>query len=669
MGFRFNLFVFSIAILSTPVLSDLILSKVDRRIDLTSQIARITSTLKVKNAGNAVVSQLLLAFPDHQAKNLAYLTAVPYEGKGKQKASTASLPIDVVHPEGMPPALTLYSVSLPKGLAQGESLTLDVLAVFTHSLQPFPEQISQADIQLVVFQDSAYYLSPYEVKGQSLSVRLPSARVESYTKIHNTKFVDREIKYGPYENLPSFSYSPIAVHFENNEPFAVAKQLVREIEISHWGNVQVVEHYDIAHGGAHNKGGFSRIDYQARPHIRGASSFRRLIARLPASAHSVYYRDQIGNISTSHLWGDYRKTELEIEPRYPMFGGWRTSFTIGYGVPLQEFLFELEGKRFLNITFGCPMNEVVVDNLIVKARDENLLNVDVALPEGSRDISVSVPFPVNQWQEVKFSHLDIVGRPVVVLEKTNVIPEHNVHFQVFLLPLLFIISNDFFLLLLEKLDRLVWYFQIFPQNILEIMVGVPGEEHSGSTAAGLLAGDWRGKGGMEQTSFECVVGWLPSSSQPKGFVEEGAWWINIFGLPLHAWCSHTMKAIGDACGAFIHVDTINKARILIENTCWQNIPPVLLVEVARQLFDVRVVGRKGHRGWCSQSRISGFGASYARTPSDKGWNRSLCKEDEVKCAKKSPGCCAQNNTGNSISICRGRDTGKKKMKWHKLKPR
>lgn len=60
------------------------------------------------------------------------------------------------------------------------------------------------------------------------------------------------------------------------------------------------------------------------------------------------------------------QTELLFEPRYPMFGGWKSSFTIGYGLPLQDYLFELDGNRFLNITFGCPINEVVVDNLIVK---------------------------------------------------------------------------------------------------------------------------------------------------------------------------------------------------------------------------------------------------------------------------------------------------------------
>ncbi|KAJ8762405.1 hypothetical protein K2173_007565 [Erythroxylum novogranatense] len=411
----------AIALLTTPVLSDLILLKVDRRVDLTSHIVRITATLKVENGGSDLVSEILLAFPELQVNNLAYLTATTKEGKGKSKTSGAGLPIEVANPEGMPPALRFYSVSLPKPLSEGEILNLDVLAVFTHTLRPFPQEITQADIQLVVFQDSAHYLSPYAVKVQSLTVKLPESRLESYTKLENTKAQGLEIKYGPYENLAPFSYTPIAVHFETKHPFATAPEVVREIEISHWGNVQITEHYNIVHGGAKSKGEFSRLEYQARPQIRGASAFRHLVAKLPPRAHSIYYRDEIGNISTSNVWGDSKKTELLIEPRYPMFGGWRTAFTIGYGLPLQDFLFQSEGKRYLNITFGSPINELVIDNLTVK----------VVLPEGSQDFSVSTPFPVKQGQETKVSHLDVVGRPVIVLEKSNVVPEHNQYFQVY----------------------------------------------------------------------------------------------------------------------------------------------------------------------------------------------------------------------------------------------
>ncbi|KAG5542731.1 hypothetical protein RHGRI_015745 [Rhododendron griersonianum] len=422
MGFRFDLFLLSVAILWAPSLSDLVISKVDRRIDLTSQIVRISATLKVENVGPDPVLEVLLPFPDHQAKNFAYLAAATNEGKGKSKGPATSLPIEVVQPNEMPPALTWYSVSLPKGLGKGESLTLDVLAVFTHALRPFPEKISQAENQLVAFQESAHYLSPYIVKVQLLSVKLPpDFKPESYTKLEKSELSGSEIKYGPYENLPPFSYSPIIVHFGNNQPFAVAQELLREIEISHWGNVQVTEHYNLIHGGSQIKGEFSRLDYQARPHVGGASAFRHLVANLPPRAHSVYYRDEIGNISTSNLWGDSKKTQLEIEPRYPMFGGWRTSFTIGYGLPLKDFLFQSEGKRFLNISFGSPIRDLVIDNLIVK----------VVLPEGSKDVSVSAPFSVKQWHETKFSHLDIDGRPVVVLEKTNVVQEHSQYFQVY----------------------------------------------------------------------------------------------------------------------------------------------------------------------------------------------------------------------------------------------
>ncbi|KAK8369468.1 hypothetical protein V6Z12_A01G113300 [Gossypium hirsutum] len=401
---RFVLLVFTISMLASPALSDLVLSKVDRR---------------VENAGPETVSKVLLAFPDLQAQNLAYLMASPHEAKAKFKVSVVSFPIDVVKPEDMPPGVTFYSVSLPQGLTVGASFTFDVLAVFTHALRPMPEQIGQADIQLVLYQDSAYYLSPYVVKVQSLSLKLPDSRIESYTTLESTKVQGSEIKYGPYENLPAFSSSPITVHFQNNLPFTIAQELVREIEISHWGNVLVTEHYKLIHGGAQSKGEFSRLEPQARENVQGPSAIRYLVAHLPPRAHSVYYRDAIGNISTSHLRGDSKKAELLIEPRYPMFGGWRTAFTIGYGLPLQDCLYESEGRRFLNITFSSPVIELVIDTLIVK----------VVLPEGSSDISVAAPFFMKQCQETKISHLDIVGRPVVVLEKTNLVPGHNQYFQ------------------------------------------------------------------------------------------------------------------------------------------------------------------------------------------------------------------------------------------------
>ena len=50
---------------------------------------------------------------------------------------------------------------------------------------------------------------------------------------------------------------------------------------------------------------------------------RELKAQLPPTARSLYFKDAIGNISTSHTRFGLSHTEVDLRPRYPIFGGWR----------------------------------------------------------------------------------------------------------------------------------------------------------------------------------------------------------------------------------------------------------------------------------------------------------------------------------------------------------
>ncbi|KAF9674883.1 hypothetical protein SADUNF_Sadunf10G0173500 [Salix dunnii] len=393
----------------------------ERRIDLSSHIVKIFLTLKVENVGTSPASEILLAFPPSQADQLALVKAQAAIGKKKKKIHV-HLDVNPTQLPDAPSGTKYFSISLLNTLSSGETATLEVLYILTHSLEPFPAEISQLESQLVYFRDSALILSPYHIKRQTTFIMTPSTKVESFTRVEPTKFAGRELKYGPYEDRPPYSFSPVIVHLENNSPFAVVEELLREVEISHWGNLQITEHYKLVHAGARHKGVFSRVDYQSRASVKGVSSFKHLLASLPPRVHSVYYRDEIGNISSSHLRTDYRKSELEIEPRYPLFGGWKATFVIGYGLPLEDFLFESpDGKRYLNFSFGCPLAQTVVNKLTIK----------VVLPEGSKDPSAAVPYPVEQRLETKYSYLDVVGRTVLVLEKKNVVPEHITPFQVY----------------------------------------------------------------------------------------------------------------------------------------------------------------------------------------------------------------------------------------------
>nr|GEX24875.1 dolichyl-diphosphooligosaccharide--protein glycosyltransferase subunit 1B [Tanacetum cinerariifolium] len=281
---------------------------VERRaeIDLASHIIRVALVLKVQNDGASPASDVLLAFPPSQAKHLALLQADEFTGKKKKKTLH---PLDVKPSDQAdgPNGAKFFSISLRNPLSTGGSVSIEVSYILTQSLEPFPVEISQSEAQLVLFRDSSSILSPYPIKQQTTVIRTPSTRVESFTRVEPSSHLRTELKYGPYENKPAFSYTPILVHFENNNPFAVVEELVREIEISHWGNLQITEHYTLVHNGARHKGGFSRVEYQSRPAISGVSSFKHLVAKLPPRVHSVYYRDSIGNISTSHLRTSYSK--------------------------------------------------------------------------------------------------------------------------------------------------------------------------------------------------------------------------------------------------------------------------------------------------------------------------------------------------------------------------
>lgn len=67
--------------------------------------------------------------------------------------------------------------------------------------------------------------------------------------------------------------------------------------------------------GAVLKGSFSRYDYQRNPNS-GPSSIKSYRTLLPAAAKDVYYRDEIGNISTSHMREAEDFVEVEFRPRY-----------------------------------------------------------------------------------------------------------------------------------------------------------------------------------------------------------------------------------------------------------------------------------------------------------------------------------------------------------------
>lgn len=189
-------------------------------------------------------------------------------------------------------------ITLQQALSPGATAKLKITTVFSHVIRPYPQEISQADKQLVQFTASgAYYLSAYPTTTQTLTVSLPSGtNIESFSRIKPVAADGSQVVYGPYADIKPFtSGAPrsLIIHYENNSPFMAITNLDRLIEVSHWGNIAVEETIQILHTGAVLKGPFSRYDYQRSPNS-GQSSVKSYKSLLPAASTDVYYRDEIG---------------------------------------------------------------------------------------------------------------------------------------------------------------------------------------------------------------------------------------------------------------------------------------------------------------------------------------------------------------------------------------
>lgn len=144
-----------------------------------------------------------------------------------------------------------YKITFSQGLPPSESITVVVSSVFTHSIVPYPSEITQTDKQLVQFTGNAYFFTPYSCKTQSSDYTLPaSTNIESYTRVAPVNNDGSKISYGPYNDVEPLKRSRVSLHFENNGPFLSVVSLLRVIQVSHWGVIQVEEHLHVKHTGS-----------------------------------------------------------------------------------------------------------------------------------------------------------------------------------------------------------------------------------------------------------------------------------------------------------------------------------------------------------------------------------------------------------------------------------
>lgn len=384
------------------------------QINLSAQRVLHSTKLVIKNDGKSTEDTVTLCLPALLQQNAAVLDAAQLtveENKPARLKAKSSWTV----PEGAPANVACRDYTLTSPLEKGETTDIMVEAVITKILKPVPAKIKQGDSQFMVYSDTAHVVSPYKILKEETNVMLGVDEPESHTAPEPVSISKQTLAMGPYSDVAPFTVTPFHIHYENNFPTLEAKTVVREISISHWGNVYFEERYEIAHNGAKIDGEWSRFDSMAK---KGGSKAAapQLPAMIPPESRWIYFRDDIGNISTSGIMRHGNSMGVILIPRFPLFGGWRTLFTFGYSLPLSEIVLQdpKNAGSYALVTSVLPsVKDVVVEDLEIR----------IVLPEGAKPTSVECALPYEPSQEKQYTYFDVLGRTVLVLKMKNVVPE------------------------------------------------------------------------------------------------------------------------------------------------------------------------------------------------------------------------------------------------------
>ncbi|KAK9472449.1 Ribophorin I [Dipodascopsis tothii] len=387
-----------------------------RTLDLSKAYVRQSTSMNVMNVGSFPTDEFYIAFPGDVVNSTVDHVAIL---EAKTKTSDGALLAHSKAEFDSERNVQYYKITLDAPVKPRKSVSLQFASAVTDTLQAQPRTIKQADPQYLQYEGSTVELSPYFVAKQRTIVKYGNRYLASYTRPSEADPVTESgtLTYGPYENTPAFKVEPLAVRYDYTMPVIKGDRLERDVWVSHYGgNVAVEERYWIHNAGARMTEAFSRLKWQATGFSKAPTAALRGFGMvLKPGVRDVYFTDEVGNVSTSRFRPGLRESSLELMPRYPIFGGWNYSFTVGWNIDAGRLLKTAGDDEYvLRVPFIEGPENVVYDEVVFSA----------VLPEGAEVIELAAPVNFDSTETtVLKSHLDTKGRTVVRLTAHNVIDE------------------------------------------------------------------------------------------------------------------------------------------------------------------------------------------------------------------------------------------------------
>lgn len=375
----------------------LVVSSLSRSLDASHSIVKESMRLKVENPSSVELSALSFYIPC----DLFHHKMASFEASHKKAVLAA-------HSDGMCQRdVVRFDIALQNPVAAGASDEVNVKFIWIDVFVPTPAAIPQSQVQYVSLATPLVWPTAPSAGSASWEKQILRIRTgtEDIRKVSAGGAVDGQkvswTTLAKDASPASLADRLASVTFQHQKAVLVATSVHRLIDIQDSAKAKVVDSYVIENKGAKIQGEFSRLDYLRKQWVGNSVSVFDL--NLPLNVGDLHYIDEIGNISVSTVFSHADHVQVSFAPRYPLFGGWRTSFEIGYSVPASGIFTSLPTAT--QALLSLPTVEQVAVEKIAWT---------VLLPQGSSPVGLRGP---SDWRQcaVQLSAqpvpLDWVSRP------------------------------------------------------------------------------------------------------------------------------------------------------------------------------------------------------------------------------------------------------------------
>lgn len=353
--------------------------------------------------GNNQLDEYVLRMPGSRGSHVSFIQAA-------EDSSSVLFQIQKQKVNGS----TEFKIKFPNPISPNEQLKFIVNMVYLNLVSAYPEYIEQDSKQYVLLKDKMAFQLLYPCSKFSLHVGLPSREKPiSFTEggVHSGDTV--EYKYG---SEPSIDLN---IHFEARNLGLKLLKLKREIWIRNLGKtLEVQDTCAMKHEGAKIDGFFSRLKLMQNQN-KPSNKIMGIQIRIPISASEIYFRDDVGNVSTSTVFSALKFKTLAIRPRFVLYGDWFYNWVHGYSCNGNEMM-EFNDKHQINIPLEDGFNGVLIKEFTIEA----------VLPEGASDVTVELLMDgevkhIAYEFKKKYFYLDTIGRPMVSVSFPNWVSRNN----------------------------------------------------------------------------------------------------------------------------------------------------------------------------------------------------------------------------------------------------